>query len=508
MKLSKKLCALSLAAVMSLSVYAPAFAAEAAADNAVDVQYNGQTTEDAALLVNGSTYVKAADVKTLFGVDCTVTDGKAVLTVNGAAVNVDAQVAEGDLVPVRAITTALGYSLGWDDAAKTAVVVNVDKMVADSGQTFEIIGKYMDYALSLGENYKTTSEFSGNVEVVDTTATMKLPFSGTTTGVTSSKGEDMTMKLTLDFTQIKELLEAQGINDAEKETFDTIVKALESSETKYIYDLEKNIFYMNSTMFTALGLSADTWVSLDLNALFNAVQPGFDFTSILDLASKGDFNGYITEFLKAIPVTDVNTYSQIAAAYDTYAKMLGDKSFILVDGQYKLNYSVNENGTELTYAMTLGTDGDKVNSCTLAMKVAADGIAMDISVDEDKDFNSTMVFTMNLLDMMKMDMNFKSSSAATTETPQLTVPEGATVISLNDLLTGVTTLTADGVEVPATAVPETAAEATEAPAQDAAIAETATETPAAAETTEAPAQDAAVAETATEAPAAAETTAA
>ena len=60
MKLSKKLCAFSVAAVMSLSVCAPAFAAEA--DNTVDVQFNGQTTENAAVLVEGTTYVKAADV--------------------------------------------------------------------------------------------------------------------------------------------------------------------------------------------------------------------------------------------------------------------------------------------------------------------------------------------------------------------------------------------------------------------------------------------------------------
>lgn len=482
MKLSKKLCAFSVAAVMSLSVCAPAFAAEA--DNTVDVQFNGQTTENAAVLVEGTTYVKAADVKTLFGADCTVTDGKAVLTVDGKTVNVDAEVADGELIPVRALTTALDCSLGWDDAEKTVVVVDVDKMVAESGQTFEIIGKYMDYALSIGDNYKTTSEFSGNVEVVDTTATMSLPFSGTTTGITSAKGENMTMNLTLDFTQIKELLEAQGISDAEKETFDSIVKALESSETKYIYDVENNIFYMNSTMFTALGLSADAWVSLDLSDLFNmGMSEGYDMKSILDLAMSGDINGYITELLKATPVNSVNSYEAIAQSYDLVASMLGDKAFVLVDGQYKSSFAYNENGTELTYTMTMGTDGEKVNSCTVALKMAAEGVTMDMNVSSDKDFNSTMTFNMNLLDMMKMNMDFKSASEATTEAPQLTVPEGATVISLNDLLTGVTTMTADGTVVPAEEVPETAAEATEEG--------TTAEVPAEDTTAEAPAEDAA-----------------
>ena len=205
--------------------------------------------------------------------------------------------------------------------------------------------------------------------------------------------------------------------------------------------------------------------------------------SILDLAMSGDINGYITELLKATPVNSVNSYEAIAQSYDLVASMLGDKAFVLADGQYKSSFAYNENGTELTYAMTMGTDGEKVNSCTVALKMAAEGVTMDMNVSSDKDFNSTMTFNMNLLDMMKMNMDFKSASEATTEAPQLTVPEGATVISLNDLLTGVTTMTADGTVVPAEEVPETAAEATEEG--------TTAEVPAEDTTAEAPAEDAA-----------------
>ena len=479
MKLSKKICAFSVAAVMSLSVCAPAFAEEA--ENKVDVQFNGATTEDAAVLTEGTTYLKAADVKALFGVDCTVTDGKAVLTVDGQAVNVDAQVAEGDLIPVRAIATALGCSLGWDDAAKTVVVIDVDKMAADNGATFEIIGKYMDYALSLGDNYKTTSEFSGNVEVVDDTATISLPFSGTTEGITSAKGEEMTMKLALDFKQITEMLEAQGIADSEKETLDAIIKALENSETKYIYDMEKNIFYMNSTLFTALGLSADTWVSLDLGVLFEmSGATGLDLTSILDLAMSGDIQAYIVELLKTTPIDSVNSYAEIAEAYDVVAKMLGDNAFILADGQYKSTYAVNEDGVEVTYAMTMGTDGEKINSCDITLKIAAEGLSMNIDATSDKDFNSTMTFSMNMLDMMKMSMDFKSASAATTEEPVLTLPEGVTVISLDQLLMGAISISADGEVVEA--IPETAAEATAESTE--AVADAAEETAEVPETTE------------------------
>ena len=46
----------------------------------------------------------------------------------------------------------------------------------------------------------------------------------------------------MDFAQIKAMLEKEGMEASEKEVFDTMVKALESSDTKIIYDAEKEIF--------------------------------------------------------------------------------------------------------------------------------------------------------------------------------------------------------------------------------------------------------------------------
>ena len=141
MKFNKKLCAFSVAAVMSLSVCAPALAAEG--ENAVDLQYNGVTTEDAAVLVNDTTYMSAEDVKAVLGVDCAVADGKAQLTVGSEAVEVET--VDG-LIPVRAIANALGYSIGWDSEAKTAIVIDVGSDciapgTADIPVRFGLIGR-------------------------------------------------------------------------------------------------------------------------------------------------------------------------------------------------------------------------------------------------------------------------------------------------------------------------------------------------------------------------------
>ena len=509
MKFNKKLCAFSVAAVMSLSVCAPAFAAEG--ENAVDLQYNGVTTEDAAVLVNDTTYMSAEDVKAVLGVDCAVADGKAQLTVGSEAVEVET--VDG-LIPVRAIANALGYSIGWDSEAKTAIVIDVDKLAAS--ETFDIMGKYMDYGLSMEMPYAQNGEFDGVYEMTDADSTFTIPFNGDVVSLVSADGEDVTMNLTIDFSQLEELLAAQGMDENEQQAFDAVVAALGSSETKILYNIKENVMYLNSSMFTVFGLDANAWLSIDLGDIFGmaTTEGAADLTAILENAMSGDLKAYIVDLLKAMPVEDVNSYAALEEAYGVYSAMLGDSAFVLEDGKYTLNYAMNQDGADFTYSIVLGTEGETVNSCDIAMKVAAEGVSMDVTAASDKDFNTTMTLAMNIADMIKMNFNYKATVSASTEAPQLTVPEGATVHSLTDLLFGTMTedavidVTADenaAVEVPAetTEVPAAEVPAEEDPAVEvpAETTETADETAAAevpAETTEAPTEKVETSETAEE----------
>ena len=92
--------------------------------------------------------------------------------------------------------------------------------------------------------------------------------------------------------------------------------------------MEKGIFYMNSSMFSAFGVDPAAWISLDLNAFMNMSGAGsFDMNAILDLAETGDIEGYILEVLKSIPVDSVNSYKEIDESYKAVAAMLSDKAF-------------------------------------------------------------------------------------------------------------------------------------------------------------------------------------
>lgn len=454
MKFSKKLCAISLSAVMSLSVCIPAFAADETPEyETAKIQVNGVMAKDPAVLADGATYVKAENIKSLFGVECSVKDGNATLTVDGKQVALDSAVVDENLISIRAVADALDLILGWDDAEKTAIVIDVNNVAKENDVTFDLLKKYMDYSKSMGDTFKTTGEFKGSVEVADETDPLTIAYDGTVDSLASKKGEEATMKLNMDLSKVKTMLQSEEMDESEKAVMETIFKAIESSETKYIYDMEKGIFYMNSSMFSAFGVDPAAWISLDLNAFMNMSGVGsFDMNAILDLAETGDIEGYILEVLKSIPVDSVNSYKEIDESYKAVAAMLGDKAFKQDGDKYTSTYALNEDGTELTYVTTLGSEGDKVNSISIVMKMSADGVKMDMTVSTDKDFNSSMSFTMDIADFMKLYMEFKSTYEASAKEPALTLPEGAVVISLNDMMNNLAT---DVV------VTETAVEATE-----------------------------------------------
>ena len=454
MKFSKKLCAISLSAVMSLSVCIPAFAADETPEyETAKIQVNGVMAKDPAVLADGATYVKSENIKSLFGVECSVKDGKSTLTVDGKQVALDSAVVDENLISIRTVADALDLMLGWDDAEKTAIVIDVNNVAKENDVTFDLLKKYMDYSKSMGDTFKTTGEFKGSVEVADETAPLTIAYDGTVDSLASKKGEEATMKLNMDLSKVKTMLQSEEMDESEKAVMETIFKAIESSETKYIYDMEKGIFYMNSSMFSAFGVDPAAWISLDLNAFMNMGGAGsFDMNAILDLAETGDIEGYILEVLKSIPVDSVNSYKEIDESYKVVAAMLGDKAFKQDGDKYTSTYALNEDGTELTYVTTLGSEGDKVNSISIVMKMSADGVKMDMTVSTDKDFNSSMSYTMDIADFMKLYMEFKSTYAASTKEPTLMLPEGAVVISLNDMMNNLAT---DVV------VTETAVEATE-----------------------------------------------
>ncbi len=407
MRLNKKFCAVTTAAFMSFSASIPAFADTV--KPTASIQFNGKILTNAAELTNGSTYVKASDIKNLFGVDY-ASEGK-------------------NLVSVRELADKFGYILGWDDKEKTVVLVDVDRMANEKNATFSILESYLDYTNSLGDSFKTTAKFNGGVEVTDNTEKISVPFSGEVTGLSSKTGAEASVKMNIDFSSLKNGI----IAEEDKVVYDLIIKALESSETKVITDADKGVIYIKSTILSVIGIDENTWLSIDFNSLSDSTGD-LDMKSLIDLAQKGDIKGYILSVLKSLPVDTVESYNDISTAYDAIVAMLADSSFKLDGNKYTSTYTYSEDGDTFTYTMALGKDGEKVNACDITFKMDSNDLKADMTVSATG-LNSKMSFTVNAVDLMKIYFDFVSESAVTAEVHATTVPEGVNVVSINDILT-------------------------------------------------------------------------
>lgn len=443
MNFKKKLMALSLASAMTLSVCTPAFAATV---NNANVQVNGVQNTGKVEVIDGKSYIKVSDIKSVLGVDGTVSGDKLAFT-DGKTVNI-ATIDGVQYAVIRDVAVAEDYMLGWDDTEKTVVIVDTNRFDKPS---FTIMEKYMQYSLSkVPELSKTNGTFNGYVEVTDTTTPepgsavpattestiIKVPFSGTVTGVSSKTVANVDMSMKIDLTQVKKMAAKEG-TDVTATVEQTILSALESSETKVIFDMESGLYYIKSSMFDALGVAPNTWISIDFNELMSMSGTGssMNMKSIMDLATKGDFEGYINGVIKSMPVNSISSYDDVKLAYDTIANMMGDKAFTLEGGKYTSNYTVNEDGVELTYTMAFNADGDKINGCAIKLHMNSDGVmTMDMDVNSDKDMNSNMTISMSMADMMKLYMEFKASTTATTESPLTAPPAGETVTSIESLM--------------------------------------------------------------------------
>ncbi|MFR3044216.1 MAG: hypothetical protein ACLTM8_00490 [Veillonella parvula] len=133
-------------------------------------------------------------------------DGKATLTVDGKQVALDSAVVDENLISIRAVADALDLMLGWDDAEKTAIIIDVNNVAKENDVTFDLLKKYMDYSKSMGDTFKTTGEFKGSVEVADETAPLTIAYDGTVDSLASKKGEEATMKLNMDLSKVKTML--------------------------------------------------------------------------------------------------------------------------------------------------------------------------------------------------------------------------------------------------------------------------------------------------------------
>ena len=333
-------------------------------------------------------------------------------------------------IPVGLVADALGYRVGWDGTTSTVIIDDVDAILAENTETYELMDQYLDYArkysqgnYQLAGSYLLTSapaQMESGVEMINTVGgdysmisnqtamqfDMGISIGGTIMGAPISPTDmDLDMRADLDTGMLYLYFQSEDLNQ--------LLSNVEINGEKSDVQIP------------------DQWYSLDMKAVYDeAYGPGvYEELIALNAASASEdmtFAQSLEDILDSdmLPLTSGLTTKDYLEALNL---LLGDSSFQKSGSTY--TSTLEQDGA--TVRFTLYSSAGKINGYGMEMTAAdaATGAEMTMTM-ELKGEDMTFLFEMSGM-TMEMDGTYQAASAA----PETEPPAGAKVVDLWELLT-------------------------------------------------------------------------
>lgn len=319
-------------------------------------------------------------------------------------------------IPVGLVADILGCRVAWDGETSTVIIDDVDTILAENTETYELMDQYMDYA----------DQYSQGTYRVDGSLAFNMSDSFDKVDLTGDY-DMFTSQTALQF-------DADLAINADMSGLEFVLPNLDIALR---YDLEAGAFYFQSQALTA----SDVWYCLDMKALYDeAYGPGFYEELIaLDAASASEdmtFAQALEEILKsdALPLTSEFTTRDYL---DLFNYVLADSAFERSGSTYTSTpIDLEEDGSRILVAFHLYTSGGKVNGYGLEMTIAdTEGTALALTA-EMRDSKMEMLMDFQMPGELSMTMEIDGAYQRTSTAPATEPPAGATVVDLMDALTG------------------------------------------------------------------------
>ncbi|MCL1829231.1 MAG: copper amine oxidase N-terminal domain-containing protein [Oscillospiraceae bacterium] len=376
---------------------------------------------------------------------------EAVIIKNGAETKINMDVAsyvksDGSgggytYVPVRFAAQALGCNVGWDQASRTVIIVDIEKIFDEilAGESFETLGKYMAYYQKYNsgnwafDGTATVGMSSMGVKIIDADISLNGLLSGMKMQFDMSMDMDMSGLAALDDTMPEEMM---------KMSFDIDVRG----------DVERGVLFMNCDLLNEMiEIPAGTWISIDMGAMF--AELGLDWSEFAAMSNNPDLMQIYKTVYSSIPLDSLpgDAYAAVREPLAEFAALLGDGAFEKTSSGYTA--TINVSGLNIT--LTFTTDAaDEVTGYSLKIDgniSAADmsgsaggfddmfgmfgfaGVSVSISASEanDKQTMSVSIDAGSLFSLsMDMDCTYKASNSA----PQTAPPAGAAAFDLFEMM--------------------------------------------------------------------------
>lgn len=483
-RILSRLAAVGAAAVLALGC-SSAFAAEEPAP-VIGVQLDGQPlafTDAVPVLKNDRTFLPfravfealGAEVGYDNGVVTATRDGKTItmtlgstqasVTENGVTTPLVMDVAPylddatwRTYVPVRFAAQALDCTVGWDQANRTAIIVDTDKLVDKA-----LEGKQFTYLEKLSTFTEQYSQGIWDCELtVDGAMSMlglDMPLSAAAQATTEGESKvEMAMNMKLDMTQLAALTQQDageaGVPDAQATAAEQAM--LESLKDQGMNmqlrgDLDKGTLYMNMSgaALESAGLDPNTWYSMDMNAFMDQAGLGMDWSTYMKAAQDVDYGQLVKVLLSGADVNSVETgYTGLAATVDKVVTALSDEGFTkktLEEGdEYSSTITLQQNGATMAVDLTFGMKDGTVLGYGMGVEMTAQQegalVSMDVyaSMDDEGALRGEAHMDSSLsqdgvtLPLLNMELYLSGSYQQGKTAPVTEPPAGAQLVDLTD----------------------------------------------------------------------------
>ncbi len=438
MKMFKKLAAAFTASALILGCAPNAFAAENVSPS---VHLNGAYIEAETALDHDRTYMDADQLFAALGADEVVKNGATLKATKG-----DKEIlftfdnglffekGGAYMIPIRPAAEAFGVSVGWDGANNTVILIDMDAVLGDPEADYTVMEKFMAYSKELADTYPVMAgKITFGVTVDDGTEAITLTGDCTVDSITTAEEMTLNTIFTFNFDEMEDLLTETYKTDPD---FRSVIDTLSRFTMDMYMDIPTGKLYLSSDIFPLLlGAGENTWILVDYNEIFGAAgMTGFDFSALSNMSKMDSFAEYAATVMDYTSALE-NVYMAEAAvmSLSMIKELYSDASFIKDGSSYTSVFAMDEAGVGMEMALILNTKNDTITGYKMTMSTTADGL-LEMVMDMDLEgTDCTLDFSMNMLDMIIMDMDGTFTYERPSGRPLVRPTEDSYTVSLMDI---------------------------------------------------------------------------
>ena len=342
-------------------------------------------------------------------------------------------------IPVGLVADILGCRVAWDGETSTVIIDDVDAILAENTETYELMDQYLDYARKYSQgnyqvegSYLLTSapgEMESGAEIIHTVG-------GGYSMVTNQTAMQFAMDMSIGGTIMGAPISPTDMDLDLRADLDTGMLYLYFQSEDLEQLMNNNVQVNGETIEFQI---PDQWYSLDMKAVYDeAYGPGFyeELIALSAVSQEAAFAQTLEELLKSdtLTLTSTATTSDYLEALN---QLLGDSHFQKSGSTYTSTpIDLEEDGSRILVAFHLYTSGGKVNGYGLEMTIAdTEGTALALTA-EMRDSKMEMLMDFQMPGELSMTMEIDGAYQRTSTAPATEPPAGATVVDLMDALTG------------------------------------------------------------------------